>query len=317
MVAPKRERAPNPTIKVRKESTGNDVGGWSPFYSSHRSIEQAPTTNKHGIISTNGKPPLPSGLQMTWPLSGVGIVIDNEVGIELSADDFLTLYYPQENLKDHDCYSMYARRKWQVVGEMINTDRYWQDCKGTKEASTKSAYVRGALRRVFGTPLSSKPLFDEEALITELALNMLMIDFPSPKEILARKQAAKTPAKKQNVGENPRKKALMKKKKQVKAIVPESSNEPQITGEEEIDVEVNLPPGTSLLHNKMLGRIQEHLDEFSWDGLKRDKDIVELVTHIVDEYEKGTLKARYELLKEYKQGLLVDANVVEEIKLYE
>ncbi|GMN70229.1 hypothetical protein TIFTF001_039272 [Ficus carica] len=226
-------------------------------------------------------------------------MIDSKAGIELSADDFLTLYYPQENLKDHDRYSMYARRKWQVVGEMINTDRYWEDCKGTKEASTKSAYVRGVLRRVFGTPLSSKPLSDEEAFITELALNTLMIDFPSPKEILARKraekEAAKPPAKKQKVGENPRKKAPMKKKKQVKAIVPESSNEPQITGGEEMDVEVNLPPGTSLLHNKMLG----------------------LVTRIVGEYEKATLKARYELLKEYKQGLLVDANVVEEIKLYE
>lgn len=30
-------------------------------------------------------------------------------------------------------------------------------------------------------------------------------------------------------------------------------------------------------------------------------------------YEKATLKAHYELLKEHKQGLLVDADVVEEI----
>ncbi|GMN55243.1 hypothetical protein TIFTF001_024376 [Ficus carica] len=42
-----------------------------------------------------------------------------------------------------------------------------------------------------------------------------------------------------------------------------------------------------------------------------------LVTQIVDAYEKATLKARYDLLKEYKQGLLVDADVDEELELYE
>ncbi|GMN59291.1 hypothetical protein TIFTF001_028387 [Ficus carica] len=42
-----------------------------------------------------------------------------------------------------------------------------------------------------------------------------------------------------------------------------------------------------------------------------------LVALIVGKYEKATLKARYKILKEYKQGLLIDANVVEEIKLYD
>ncbi|GMN69170.1 hypothetical protein TIFTF001_038229 [Ficus carica] len=79
----------------------------------------------------------------------------------------------------------------------------------------------------------------------------------------------------------------MKKKEPVKSIIPESSSEPQITMEEETNVEVNLPPGTSLLQNKKLdvqimhqlltdvdmdtvnnGRIQGHLDKFSCDGLK-------------------------------------------------
>ena len=50
---------------------------------------------------------------------------------------------------------------------------------------------------------------------------------------------------------------------------------------------------------------------------QKDEDIAGIITHIVGEYEKATLKARYKILKEYKQGLLVDANVVEEIKLYE
>ncbi|GMN20599.1 hypothetical protein TIFTF001_034364 [Ficus carica] len=38
---------------------------------------------------------------------------------------------------------------------------------------------------------------------------------------------------------------------------------------------------------------------------------------ILDAFEKATLKPRYDLLKEYRQGLLVDAEVDEEIELYE
>lgn len=38
-------------------------------------------------------------------------------------------------------------------------------------------------------------LSDEDVLITELALNMMNIDFPSPKEIFARKQVEKNAAK--------------------------------------------------------------------------------------------------------------------------
>ncbi|GMN26892.1 hypothetical protein TIFTF001_040943 [Ficus carica] len=51
----------------------------------------------------------------------------DEAGIELSVDDIFAIYYPQENSKDHGRYSMYPRRKRQVVGEMKNADRYWQD----------------------------------------------------------------------------------------------------------------------------------------------------------------------------------------------
>ena len=42
-----------------------------------------------------------------------------------------------------------------------------------------------------------------------------------------------------------------------------------------------------------------------------------LDTQIMEAFEKATLKARYDLLKEYKQGLLVDVDVDEEIELYE
>lgn len=49
---------------------------------------------------------------------------------------------------------------------------------------------------------------------------------------------------------------------------------------------------------------------------QKDEDIAGLVTRIIGEYEKATFKARCELLKEYKQGLLVDVDVDEEIELY-
>ena len=40
---------------------------------------------------------------------------------------------------------------------------------------------------------------------------------------------------------------------------------------------------------------------------QKDADNLVLVTPIVCEYERATLKACYELLKEYKKGLIVDA----------
>ncbi|GMN58182.1 hypothetical protein TIFTF001_027287 [Ficus carica] len=48
-----------------------------------------------------------------------------------------------------------------------------------------------------------------------------------------------------------------------------------------------------------------------------EADNSELIAGIKDAYERATLKARYDLLKEYKQGLIVDAEVDEEIELYE
>ena len=50
---------------------------------------------------------------------------------------------------------------------------------------------------------------------------------------------------------------------------------------------------------------------------QKDTNNQVLITRIVGEYNRATLKARYELLKEYKQGLLIDAEVDEEIELFE
>ena len=64
---------------------------------------------------------MPNGMRVFLGL----IVLVGEVGIELSVDDVLAIYYPQKNSKDKGRYSMYPRRKKQVVGEMKNADRYW------------------------------------------------------------------------------------------------------------------------------------------------------------------------------------------------
>ncbi|GMN19697.1 hypothetical protein TIFTF001_042911 [Ficus carica] len=77
---------------------------------------------------------MPNGMRVFLGL----IVLSEEVGIELSVDDVLAIYYPQENSKDHGRYSMYPRRKKQVVGEMKNADRYWQDRYFFMHVNTKS-----------------------------------------------------------------------------------------------------------------------------------------------------------------------------------
>ncbi|GMN20681.1 hypothetical protein TIFTF001_047150 [Ficus carica] len=51
--------------------------------------------------------------------------------------------------------------------------------------------VRGALRRLFGPPLFIKPLTDEEALIADFALDSLAMEFPNPKDLMAKRKAKK------------------------------------------------------------------------------------------------------------------------------
>ena len=66
---------------------------------------------------------MPNGMRVLIGL----IVLGDEAKVELTVDDVLALYYPQENVKDKGRYSMYPRRKRQVVGDMKNADRYWQN----------------------------------------------------------------------------------------------------------------------------------------------------------------------------------------------
>ncbi|GMN58221.1 hypothetical protein TIFTF001_027322 [Ficus carica] len=210
---------------------------------------------------------MPNGMRVFLGL----IVLAEEAGVELSVDNVLAIYYPQENFKDHGRYSMYPRRKKQVVGEMKDADRYWQDRYFFMHVNEKSMgnlanafyplwgtlrkelkkpppkallfeekleklltmpnrewdeihtferfrpsslwksfielptgiakrvpswvdwpfIVRGALRRLFGLPLFIEPLTDEEALIANFALDSLAMEFPNPKDLMAKRKAKK------------------------------------------------------------------------------------------------------------------------------
>ncbi|GMN21858.1 hypothetical protein TIFTF001_045565 [Ficus carica] len=434
------------------------------------------------------------------------IVLADEAGVELTVVDILAICYPQENSKDHGRYSMYPRRKKQVLGEMKNADRYWQDryffmhVNENKESNKPPPkallfeeklerllalpnrewdeinvpkrfrasslwkdfieislgivkrvpswvdwpfVIRVVLKKLFGTLLFIEPLTDEEALIADLALDMMSIEFPNPKDLLAKKKAQKeaemavaaaaaassargneppplpviesspnppvqpmqSPAKKRKADGKPKRKIPKKRKKSSKAASPETNVEQGKSKQDVQRIGVNLPPGTSLLQDRKLsveimrqllsdvdletinsGRVPNHVDDLnlikeledenkrleeldkkrgekllvieenfkdvkaSADGLigelktvtqssKEMTDMMKvmverfdeaqvriksleadnsaLVAKIVDAYEKATFKARYDLLKEYKQGLLVEADVDDEIELHE
>ncbi|GMN22944.1 hypothetical protein TIFTF001_043604 [Ficus carica] len=462
------------------------------------------------------------------------IVLSEEANIDLSVDDVLAINYSQENSKDHGRYSMYPRRKKQVVGKMKNADRYWQDryffmhvnnksmgvladafnllwgtlrIKELKKPPSKALLfeeklerllalpdrdwddiqvprrlrasslwkdfvelpsgipkrvpswvdwpfvIRGALRRLFGTPLFVDPLTDEEALIAEFALDSLVMEVPTPKDIMAKRRAKKEaeraaaaaasagqvnepepfpvlesspelpskpsspPVKKRKVVEKPKRKVPAKRSRKSKVAIPE-------TDVEGLRIEVDLPPSVSILQDRQTsvdiarqlfsdadaeimkqGPPQSHMDDIMWETMKinvwtmglfyrmsdkvaeqrdrlkdlQEKDIARgeklldierkfgdvkasadglmselqksmdvaregnsametlvkrfdegqakiksleaenaaLATQIMDAFEKATLKARYDILKEYKAGLLDDAQIDEEIEMFE
>ncbi|GMN69670.1 hypothetical protein TIFTF001_038714 [Ficus carica] len=123
------------------------------------------------------------------------IVLAEEASVELSVDDVLAIYNPQENFKDHGRYSMYPMRKKQVVGEMKNADRYWQDRyffmlvnkKSMGDLANDFYPLWGTLRKELKKP-PPKALLFEEKLERLLALpNRERDDIQVPKR--ARKEA--------------------------------------------------------------------------------------------------------------------------------
>lgn len=112
---------------------------------------------------------------------------------------------------------------------------------------------------------------------------MLVIE-SSPEPLAAPVQS---PAKKRKVDKKPKKKVLAKRKKTSKATTSETDVEPRGFKQGDEHVEVEMPPRASLLQNKRLNvgimhqllsnvdtdtinecRIQSHLNELLWDGLK-------------------------------------------------
>ncbi|GMN47448.1 hypothetical protein TIFTF001_016627 [Ficus carica] len=67
----------------------------------------------------------------------------------------------------------------------------------------------------------------------------------------------------------------------------------------------------------MMKVMVDRFDEAQAKTQTLEADNSALIAQIVDAYEKATLKARYDLLKEYKQGLLVVTDVDDKIELYE
>ncbi|GMN70143.1 hypothetical protein TIFTF001_039187 [Ficus carica] len=100
---------------------------------------------------------------------GINCII-GRMGVELSVDDVLAIYYPQENSKDHGRYSMYPKRKKQVVGEMKNVDRYWQDRyffihvnkKSMGDLANAFYPLWGTLRKELKKPPPKALLFEEK-----------------------------------------------------------------------------------------------------------------------------------------------------------
>ncbi|GMN64156.1 hypothetical protein TIFTF001_033227 [Ficus carica] len=168
----------------------------------------------------------PNGMRVFMGL----IVLAEEAGVELTVDDVLAIYYPQENFKDHGRYSMYPRRKKQVVGEMKNADRYWQDRYFFMHVNNKSmgdlanAFypLWGTLRKELKKPPPKALLFEEKLekllavpnrewdeihtperfrasslwksfieLPTDFALDSLVMEVPNPKDIMAKQRAKK------------------------------------------------------------------------------------------------------------------------------
>ncbi|GMN19507.1 hypothetical protein TIFTF001_042887 [Ficus carica] len=359
---------------------------------------------------------------------------------------------------------MYPRRKKQVVGEMKNADRYWQDRYFFMHVNNKSmgdlanAFypLWGTLRKELKKP-PPKALLFEEKLERLLALpSREWDDIPVPKRLRASslwKDFVELPSgipkrvpswvdwpfvirgalrrlfgtplfvdpltdeEKRKVVEKPKRKVPAKRSKKSKVPIPE-------TDVEGPRVEVDLPPRVSILQDRQTsvdiarqlfsnadaeimkqGPPQSHMDDIMWETMKinvrtmglfyrmsdkvaeqrdRLKDLVEkdvarreklldierkfgdvkagaeglmselqksmdvaregtsametlvkrfdeaqakikslevenaaLATQIMDVFENATFKARYDILKDYKAGLLDEAQIDEEIEMFE
>ncbi|GMN27996.1 hypothetical protein TIFTF001_044185 [Ficus carica] len=395
---------------------------------------------------------MPNGMRVFLGL----IVLSEEASIELTVDDVLAIYYPQENSKDHGRYSMYPRRKKQVVGEMKNADRYWQDRYFFMHVNKKSMgvladafnpfwgtlrkelkkpppkallfeeklecllalpnrewndiqvpsrlrasslwkdfvelptgipkrvpswvdwpfVIRGALRRLFGTPLFVDPLTDEEALIAEFALDSkskvaipetdvegpkVEVDLPPSVSILQDRQTSVDIARQlfsdadaeimrqglpqshlddimwETMKINVRTMGLFYRMSDRVAEQRDRLKDLQAKdiarGEKLLDIERKFGD-VKAGADGLMAELQKSMDvaregtsametlvkRFD-EGQARIKSLeaenAALATQIMDAFEKATLKARYDILKDYKAGLLDEVQIDEEIEMFE
>ncbi|GMN20706.1 hypothetical protein TIFTF001_039953 [Ficus carica] len=193
---------------------------------------------------------------------------------------------------------MYPRRKKQVVGKELKKPPPKAFLFEEKlERLLTLPNREGALRSLFGPPLFIEPPSDEEALISDFVLDTMVMEFPNPKDLLAKRKAKKEAEKeiaaaaaavassenvlrKRKAVEKVKRKVPAKQNKKSKVATPEADVEgPQ--------VEVDLPPRVRLLQDRQTsvdimrqllseadaetlsqGPLQSHLDDLLWDGLK-------------------------------------------------
>ena len=188
-------------------------------------------------------------------------------------------------------------REWDDIHtpERLRASSLWKDFVEIPSGIAKrvpswvdwSFVIRGALRRLFDTPLFIDALTDEEALIAEFALDTMNIVFPSPKELLAQKRAAKEaakaaaaaaanasqakepvplpilesspeptvkpaspPAKKRKAVEKRKQKIPARRNKKSKISTPEADVEQRTVEGDGPQVEVDLPASVRLLEDK-------------------------------------------------------------------
>ena len=92
------------------------------------------------------------------------------------------------------------KREWEeiCVPSRLKASSLWKDVKDIPSGIVKSLpswvdwtfVVRGALRRLFGSPLFIEPLTDEEALVADSVLDRMDFKLPSSQDLLAKKKAA-------------------------------------------------------------------------------------------------------------------------------
>ncbi|GMN68358.1 hypothetical protein TIFTF001_037434 [Ficus carica] len=192
--------------------------------------------------------------------------------------------------------------------------------------------IRGALRRLFGTPLKKAQKEAAKVAAAEKAAQSKRATEPPSLPVIESSlepptMSVQSPAKKRKADEKPKRKVPAKRKKMSKAYTSETDLDLHSSKQEDKNIEADLPPGTSLFQNKSInvgimrqllsdvdsdaineGRIQSHLDEFLWDA---DKVVEQkkLVKGLHDkDRERGEklldIKRRFKDMKSNSNGMI-------------